>query len=114
MIPEFVGRFPIVTHTDALTANDLMRILTEPKNALVKQYQELLRYDKTLVRFSTEALREIAHRALSMHTGARGLRTIMEQVMLNIMYNAPDNRRKRTPVVVQVTPDMLAELKNVA
>jgi len=114
MIPEFVGRFPIITHTDALTEDDLMRILTEPKNALVKQYQELLSYDKTLIRFSTEALREIAHRALSMKTGARGLRGIMEQVMLNIMYEAPDNRSKHKPVVVQVTPDMLANLREVA
>lgn len=114
MIPEFIGRFPIITHTDALTEEDLMRILTEPKNALVKQYQELLRYDKTLIRFSKEVLREIAHRALFMKTGARGLRGIMEQVMLNIMYDAPDNRSKRNPVVVQVTPDMLSSLNEVA
>ena len=114
MIPEFIGRFPIITHTDALTEEDLMRILTEPKNALIKQYQELLRYDKTLIRFSKEALREIAHRALSMKIGARGLRNIMEQVMLNIMYDAPDNRSKRNPVVVQVTPDMLGNLREVA
>ncbi len=114
MIPEFIGRFPIITHTDALTEDDLVRILTEPKNALVKQYQELLRYDKTLIRFSNEVLREIAHRALYMKTGARGLRGIMEQVMLNIMYDAPDNRSKRNPVVVQVTPDMLSSLNEVA
>ena len=102
MIPEFVGRFPVMTHTEPLTEQDLVRILTEPKNALTKQYQELLRLDNTILRFSPEVLSSIARRALKMKTGARALRGIMDQLMMDIMYSAPDNRTAKKPVVVQV------------
>ena len=102
MIPEFVGRFPVMTHTDPLTEKDLVRILTEPQNALTKQYQELLRLDNTILRFSPEVLTDIARRALKMKTGARALRGIMDQLMMDIMYSAPDNRSAKKPVVVQV------------
>ena len=102
MIPEFVGRFPVMTHTEPLTEKDLVRILTEPQNAITKQYQELLRLDNTILRFSPEVLKNIARRALKMKTGARALRGIMDQLMMDIMYSAPDNRTAKKPVVVQV------------
>lgn len=107
MIPEFIGRFPVITHTEALSEDDLVRILTEPKNALTKQYQELLRMDNTLLHFSPEFLREIARMALARKTGARALRGVMESVMADIMYMAPDNRTAKKPVLITVTPQHL-------
>ena len=89
LIPEFVGRIPVLTHVDDLGEEDLIRVLTEPKNALVKQYQKLFELDGVTLRFTTEALRHVAHRALERKTGARGLRNVMESVMLDIMYQIP-------------------------
>jgi ATP-dependent Clp protease ATP-binding subunit ClpX len=88
-IPEFVGRFPITTYVNPLKKEDLIRILKEPNNSLVKQYTELIKYDKVNVEFTDDALEEIANIALSMETGARGLRTVMETVMTDVMYEAP-------------------------
>ena len=89
LIPEFVGRIPIITHVDELDEDDLVRILTEPKNALTKQYQKLFELDKVKLHFSREALQAIAHKAIERQTGARGLRNVMEKKMLNIMYKLP-------------------------
>ncbi len=89
LIPEFVGRIPVVTHVDDLDEDDLIRILTEPKNALTKQYQKLFRLDDVNLHFTTDALRCIARKALERKTGARGLRNVMETVMLDIMYQLP-------------------------
>ena len=89
LIPEFVGRIPIITHVDELGEEDLVRILTEPKNALTKQYQKLFELDKVKLRFSREALQAIAHKAIERKTGARGLRNVMERKMLNIMFSLP-------------------------
>ena len=89
LIPEFVGRIPIVTALTELTEDDLVRILTEPKNALIKQYQKLFELDKVGLRFTDNALRAIARRAIERETGARGLRNVMESIMLDIMYNLP-------------------------
>lgn len=89
LIPEFVGRIPIITHVDELEESDLIRILTEPKNALVRQYQKLFELDNVTLRFSNEALKAIAHKAIERKTGARGLRNVMERKMLNIMFNLP-------------------------
>jgi ATP-dependent Clp protease ATP-binding subunit ClpX len=89
LIPEFVGRLPIVVTLDALGEEALMNILTEPKNALIKQYQKLLELDGVKLVFEDEALRLIAREALQRKTGARGLRAIIEGIMRNIMYEVP-------------------------
>lgn len=89
LIPEFVGRIPVITHVDELSEEDLIRVLTEPKNALVKQYQKLFELDHVNLRFETDALHAVAARAIERKTGARGLRNVLETVMLDIMYNLP-------------------------
>jgi len=89
LIPEFVGRIPIITSLEELTREDLVRILTEPKNALVKQYQKLFDLDKVRLRFTNNALDAIAEKAIERKTGARGLRNVMENIMLDIMYKLP-------------------------
>ena len=89
LIPEFVGRIPVVTHVDDLGEDDLVRVLTEPKNALVKQYQKLFELDNVKLRFTTNALKAIAHKAIERKTGARGLRNVTESAMLDIMFRLP-------------------------
>lgn len=89
LIPEFVGRIPIITHVDDLDEADLVHILTEPKNALVRQYQKLFELDHVQLRFTPNALKAIAARAIERKTGARGLRNVMERTMLDIMFRLP-------------------------
>src|SRR5216117_4200038 len=89
LIPEFVGRLPVVVPLMALDENDLMRILTEPKNAIVKQYQKFLALDKVELQLTQEALQAAAAGAAKRKTGARGLRTIIEEVLLDVMYEIP-------------------------
>lgn len=89
LIPEFVGRVPILTHVDDLDEKSLVRILVEPKNALTKQYQKLFELYGVHLSFTPNALKAIAHKAIERKTGARGLRNVMEQVMLDIMYRLP-------------------------
>ncbi|MDR7867174.1 MAG: ATP-dependent protease ATP-binding subunit ClpX [Sporomusaceae bacterium] len=89
LIPEFVGRLPVIVTLDALDEEALVRILVEPKNALVKQYQKFLDLDNVQLEFKEEALRSIAHEALKRKTGARGLRSIIEGIMRNVMYEVP-------------------------
>jgi ATP-dependent Clp protease ATP-binding subunit ClpX len=89
MIPEFVGRLPVIVTLDALSEQDLVRIMTEPKNALVRQYQKFFELDGTDLEFTPEALDAIAREAMRRNTGARGLRAIMEDIMLNVMYDLP-------------------------
>ena len=89
LIPEFVGRVPILTHVDDLDEKSLVRILVEPKNALTKQYQKRFELDGVHLSCTPNALQAIAHKALERKTGARGLRNVMEQVMLDIMYRLP-------------------------
>ncbi len=91
-IPEFIGRLPVVATLDPLDKAALLRILVEPRNALVQQYRRYLRWDGVELEFSQDALDEIAEQALARKTGARALRTIIEEVMLDIMYEAPSNR----------------------
>ncbi len=91
LIPEFIGRVPVIVALNALDKEALKRILTEPKNALVKQYMRLLAMDEVELEFSDEALEEIAEEALKRNTGARGLRSIVETVMLDVMYQAPSD-----------------------
>ena len=89
LIPEFVGRLPVISTLRSLTEGDLVRILTEPKNALVKQYRQFFRYDKVDLTFSEEALQAVAEQALERGTGARGLRSILETALLPTMYELP-------------------------
>jgi ATP-dependent Clp protease ATP-binding subunit ClpX len=89
LIPEFVGRLPIIVTLDALDEEALVRILTEPRNALVKQYQKLFELDGVDLEFKADALTAIAKEAIKRNTGARGLRAILEDVMLNVMYEIP-------------------------
>jgi ATP-dependent Clp protease ATP-binding subunit ClpX len=89
LIPEFVGRLPVTVTLDSLDEEALVRILMEPKNALVKQYQKLLELDGVQLEFKEDALRAVAHAALTRKTGARGLRSIIEEVMCNVMYDVP-------------------------
>ena len=91
LIPEFVGRLPVITSLDLLDEEALVRILTEPKNALVKQYKRMFEYDNVILEFEEGALAEIAKKAVSRNTGARGLRAIMEETMMDIMYEIPSN-----------------------
>ena len=89
MIPEFIGRLPIIYTLDGLNEDMLVQILKEPKNAILKQYQKLLALDEVKLDYEEEALYAIAAKALEKHTGARGLRAILEEYMLDIMYEIP-------------------------
>jgi len=89
LIPEFVGRLPVIATLTELGEEALVDILTEPKNALVKQYQKLFEFEDVRLRFSDGALRAVARHALTRKSGARGLRSILENVMLDLMYDIP-------------------------
>lgn len=89
LIPEFVGRLPVIVTLDALDEDALIRILTEPKNALVRQYQKLLELDGINLEFKDDALTAISEEAIRRNTGARGLRSIVEEILLNVMYDLP-------------------------
>ncbi len=91
LIPEFIGRLPVVTTLDSLDVDALKLILTKPKNALVKQYQKLFEMDNVELQFDEAAVEEIAKEAIKRNTGARGLRTIIEETMQNIMFEVPSN-----------------------
>lgn len=106
LIPEFVGRFPVITNVEALSESDLMTILVKPKNSLVNQYCRMLSYDGLKLKFDKEALRSIARYAVKLGTGARGLRSIMETVMTETMYEAPKLEAGST---VTVTAKMVKE-----
>lgn len=89
LIPEFIGRLPVIASLEKLTEEDLVNILTEPKNALTKQYKKLLSLDEVALEFTPGALNAIASQAIERDTGARGLRSIIEHVMMNVMYDIP-------------------------
>lgn len=108
IIPEFIGRIPIVTALEKLTEDDLVNILTKPKNALIKQYKELLELDGVNLIFTDGALKEIAKMSIERDTGARGLRSIVEETMLDTMFDIPG----RTDVEsVKVTKDAVRKVK---
>ena len=100
LIPEFVGRLPIVSSLHELNKEAMVRILTEPKNALIKQYQKLFSMEDTKLEFLPEALTKIAELAMLRKTGARGLRTILEETLLDTMYEIPSHEKKLDKVVV--------------
>jgi len=99
LIPEFTGRIPVVTTMTELSEDDLVRVLTEPKNCLVKQYRKLLAMENVDLVFEPEALRALARNARERKTGARGLRAAMERIMTDIMFDAPDTHTQRQIVV---------------
>jgi ATP-dependent Clp protease ATP-binding subunit ClpX len=99
LIPEFVGRLPVVATLEELDEEALVKILTEPRNALIKQYQRLLEMEGAELEVREDALRAIARKAMERKTGARGLRTILEQVLLDTMYDLP-SLEDATKVVV--------------
>ena len=109
MIPEFIGRLPVFTSVSKLDREALIAVLVEPKNALIKQYQKLFELDSVDLEFEPEALDEIAELALLRGTGARGLRAILEEVLLNVMYEVPS----RTDVAkVVITGEVVRERVN--
>ena len=89
LIPEFIGRLPVIATLEDLDEKALMQILTEPKNALVKQYQRLFEMEDTSLTITPDALKAISRRAIERKTGARGLRSIMEQILLDTMFELP-------------------------
>ena len=103
LIPEFIGRLPVITHVQELTEDDLVLILTEPKNALVKQYQRLFALEGVDLTFTPEALRSVALQAIKHGTGARGLRSILEALLLDTMYDLPSVNDIEQVVVTEET-----------
>jgi ATP-dependent Clp protease ATP-binding subunit ClpX len=99
MIPEFIGRFPVIAVLDELTEEDLVRILVEPKNALVKQYKKLFEMEGVELEFTEGALREIAREAIKRKTGARGLRAIMEEIMVDVMFEVPSKKNVKKVLI---------------
>jgi ATP-dependent Clp protease ATP-binding subunit ClpX len=99
LIPEFVGRLPVVATLRELDVKDLVRILTEPRNALVKQYQKIFEFENVALRFTDDALEAIAQQAVERKIGARGLRMIMEELMLEMMFALPSQKGAKEVVV---------------
>ena len=99
LIPEFIGRLPVIATVDKLNREALVQILTEPRNALVKQYQKLFELDGVELEFTDDAIEAVADLAMMRGTGARGLRAIIEEVLLNVMYDVP-SREDVAKVVV--------------
>ena len=103
LIPEFIGRMPIIATLDDLDEKSLVKILKEPKNSLIKQYQRLFEFEEVELEFKDEAISEIAKKAIAKKTGARGLRSILENILLKIMFELPDMEN-----VIKVTVDKSA------
>ena len=115
LIPEFVGRLPVIGAVSSLDKEALVRILVEPKNALVKQYHKFFEFDGVELEFSDDALEAVAEQALLRGTGARGLRAILEEVLLNVMYDLPSRTDvvkcmvDKDVVLRNVTPTLITE-----
>ena len=101
MIPEFVGRLPLIATLEPLDVKTLINILSEPKNALIKQYQKFFRIDGSELEFTPGALELIAERALKRDTGARALRAVCEEIMLDLMYKLPDQKQRGKYVITE-------------
>jgi ATP-dependent Clp protease ATP-binding subunit ClpX len=107
LIPEFVGRIPVIAKMENLTEDDLVRILVEPKNAIISQYRKLLAMESIELTFEDEALRSIAAEAIKRNTGARGLRSIIEQVMSDFMYELPGTKTKQLTITKAIVEEKL-------
>jgi ATP-dependent Clp protease ATP-binding subunit ClpX len=119
MIPEFIGRLPIQVALDDLKVDDLKRIITEPKNAILRQYQESFKLDGVELNFLPDAIDAIAEQAIARNTGARGLRSIVEKLLIDIMFEIPGKTEKRMVTVTRDTvllriPPKIEELKKSA
>jgi len=117
IIPELVGRLPVITSLKDLKKEDLVRILVEPKNALTKQYQELMRMDDVVLEIQPEALEAVAEKAIARQIGARGLRAVMEQIMTRIMYEIPSDLSIRKVIITPECvhgglPEIIRDSKN--
>jgi len=104
LIPELIGRLHVLATLNEITKEDMVRILVEPKNSLVKQYQKLFAIDGVILNFEDEALSMIAQKAIDRKTGARGLRTILEEILLDIMFELPE----LTGYEVVITEDVIS------
>ena len=104
LIPELVGRIPVITSLENLDVDGLVNIITQPKNALLKQYKSLLKMDKVELDFTDEAIKRVAELTIERETGARGLRSIMESVLIPIMYKVPSEANVEA---VKVTADVV-------
>ncbi|MGY3766967.1 ATP-dependent Clp protease ATP-binding subunit ClpX [Vagococcus vulneris] len=109
LIPEFIGRLPVMASLEKLTEDDLVNILTEPKNALVKQYKKLMSLDDVELEFTPGALNEIARQAIERNTGARGLRSIIENIMMDVMYEIPTREDVDKVTITKEAVDGTAE-----
>jgi ATP-dependent Clp protease ATP-binding subunit ClpX len=103
LIPEFIGRLPVSSAVHQLSREDLITILTEPRNAIVKQFQRFFNFDGIELVFSTDALKAVADRALERETGARGLRSIIEEILLEVQFELPSRRDVKKCVVTKET-----------
>ena len=117
LIPEFVGRLPVITHVHNLDKDALVQILTEPKNALIRQYKKFFDFDGVELEFSSDALEAVAEQSMLRGTGARGLRAILEEVLLNVMYDLPSRKDvgkcviSREVVLERVNPTLVPRTK---
>ena len=115
LIPEFIGRLPVVAAIHQLTRDDLITILTEPRNAIIKQFQRFFGFDGIELIFSDDALKAVADRALERETGARGLRSIIEEILLEVQFELPSRRDVKKCVVTRetvekgITPTLVTE-----
>lgn len=109
LIPEFVGRIPIITHLDTLDEEALCRVLTEPRNALIRQYQKLFQMEGVELSFSEEAVRYIAKKAIQLRLGARGLRSICESFMRDLMYDLPAQKKSKVHIDLSFIQQQLGE-----
>ena len=105
LIPEFVGRVPIHVSLEGLDKDSLVKILAEPKNALIKQYKKLFGFDHVELEFEQDAIEAIADQAFEQKTGARGLRTIMEKLMMDVMYEIPSDETITKCVITKASVD---------
>ena len=105
LIPEFVGRFPVIVTLNELTEDDLVRILTEPKDAIIKQYKKLLEMDGVGLEVTPDALKAIAHFAKERGMGARGLKSIVENILMDVMFEVPSLKKKGKEDIVKVVID---------
>ena len=105
LIPEFVGRMPIVATLDQLTEEDLVRIMSEPKNSITKQYTKMMKLNDVDLEFTEDALKAVAQKSIKLKTGARGLRTIVEKAMLNVMYDIPSDNTVEKVIITKETID---------
>ncbi|MFM1864990.1 MAG: hypothetical protein RL677_770, partial [Actinomycetota bacterium] len=118
MIPEFIGRLPVITSVTALDETALIQVLTEPKNALVRQYQKLFELDDVQLEIAPDALKAVSEQAHARGTGARGLRAILEEVLMNVMYDVPSREDvskviiNRDTVLKNVNPTLVPRPKN--